>query len=56
MSDIDFSTSRGVNFAKWVVRDGEYLFIADGFVLMTWRGVFRVDGYLRCDGVLQVQA
>jgi hypothetical protein len=56
MLNTDWSTSRGVNFQKYAVRAGEYLFIADGFALVTWRGVFRIDGYLRVDGILQVKS
>lgn len=53
---VDFNTSKGVNLARWRVKVGEYLFIADGFALVTWRGVFVIDGYVRIEGILQVQS
>jgi hypothetical protein len=54
MLETDFSTSKGVNFARWRVLPGEYLFIAEGFVLVAYGGVFRIDGYVRVNGILKV--
>jgi hypothetical protein len=50
----DFSSSSGVNFERYKVPEGKYLFIAEGFALRAWPGVFVVLGYVRVDGILIV--
>jgi hypothetical protein len=51
---VDFTQSRGVNFARYKVKDGEYLFVAEGFALRVHGAWFRNDGYMRVEGVIAV--
>lgn len=51
---IDFSESKGVNFSRYAVKNGEYLVVAEGFAMVTHGAIFIVDGYLRLDGLLVV--
>lgn len=45
---------RAVNLQRYAVLEGEYLYVAQGFALVVDSPVFRVDGWLRVDGVVRI--
>ena len=54
MLAVDFTESKGVNLARYKIKAGEYLFVAEGFALRAHGQWLRVDGYVKCDGVIAV--
>lgn len=54
MLTVNFTESKGVNFARYKIKANEYLFVAEGFALRAHGQWLRIDGYVRCEGVIAV--
>jgi hypothetical protein len=50
----EYRALKAVNLQRYAVLEGEYLFVAEGYMMVVVTPVMRVDGWVRLEGVLKV--